>query len=45
VRLHVAEGNDRARLFYERNAFRQIGQPRKGERDGLVEIEVQRPME
>jgi ribosomal protein S18 acetylase RimI-like enzyme len=42
IRLHVAEGNDRARHCYERNAFRPTGQHVTGARDGRVEIEMQR---
>ena len=42
IRLHVAEGNDRARHCYERNAFYPTGQRITGARDGLGEIEMQR---
>lgn len=42
--LHVVEPNGRARRFYERNAFRATGHALVRERDGVREIEMQRPV-
>jgi GNAT superfamily N-acetyltransferase len=42
VRLKVIEGNDRARRFYERMGFCPTGQSEVRERDGLMEIEMER---
>jgi GNAT superfamily N-acetyltransferase len=42
VRLKVIEGNDRARYFYERMGFCATGQSEVRERDGLIEIEMER---
>jgi len=42
VRLKVIQGNDRARHFYERMGFCRTGQRQVRERDGLVEIEMER---
>ena len=42
VRLKVIQGNDRARHFYERMGFCPTGQRQVRERDGMVEIEMQR---
>ena len=42
VRLKVIEGNDRARHFYERMGFCPTGQRQVRERDGLIEIEMER---
>jgi ribosomal protein S18 acetylase RimI-like enzyme len=42
VRLNVIQTNDRARRFYERNGFRNTGKEAIRERDGLVEIQMER---
>ena len=42
VRLKVIEGNDRARHFYERMGFCPTGQCEVRERDGVIEIEMER---
>ena len=42
VRLKVIEGNDRARAFYERMGFRPNGREAIRERDGVIEIEMER---
>jgi len=42
VRLKVIQGNDRARHFYKRNGFRTTGQEAIRERDGLMEIQMER---
>ena|SRR5271165_1912572 len=44
VRLKVIQGNDRARHFYERMGFRPTGQRQVRERDGLIEMEMERPV-
>ncbi len=43
VRLQVVEDNPRARRFYERNGFRLTGQTRLREKDGAVELQMERP--
>lgn len=45
VRLKVIEGNDRARHFYERMGFCATGQCEVRERDGLIEIEMERSLD
>lgn len=42
VQLKVIEQNDRARQFYERNGFRHTGQEAMRQRDGLIEIQMER---
>jgi ribosomal protein S18 acetylase RimI-like enzyme len=42
VRLKVIQGNDRARHFYERMGFRSTGQKEIRERDGAIEIQMER---
>jgi len=42
VRLKVIDGNGRARHFYERMGFRSTGQETIRERDGLIEVEMER---
>jgi GNAT superfamily N-acetyltransferase len=42
VRLKVIQGNDRARRFYERMGFRPTGIKVARERDGLIEVEMER---
>jgi ribosomal protein S18 acetylase RimI-like enzyme len=42
VRLKVIQGNDRARGFYERMGFRTTGQEEVRERDGMIEIQMER---
>jgi GNAT superfamily N-acetyltransferase len=42
VRLKVIDGNGRARHFYERMGFRATGQHTIRERDGLIEVEMER---
>jgi len=42
VRLKVIQGNDRARHFYERMGFSITGQEEIRQRDGLIEIEMER---
>lgn len=42
VRLKVIQGNDRARHFYERMGFRPTGQEEVRERDGLIEVQMER---
>jgi GNAT superfamily N-acetyltransferase len=42
MRLNVIQGNDRAGRFYERMGFRSTGQKAVRERDGLIEIEMER---
>jgi GNAT superfamily N-acetyltransferase len=42
VRLKVIQGNDRARRFYERMGFCPTGIETVRERDGLIEIEMER---
>jgi GNAT superfamily N-acetyltransferase len=45
VRLKVIQGNDRARRFYERMGFRSTGQEEIRQRDGLIEIQMERLLE
>ena len=45
VRLKVIQGNDRARYFYERMGFRPTGQEAVRERDGRIEIQMERSVE
>jgi ribosomal protein S18 acetylase RimI-like enzyme len=45
VRLNVIEGNDRARHFYERNGFRITGKQAIRQRDGLMEIQMERSVD
>jgi ribosomal protein S18 acetylase RimI-like enzyme len=42
VRLKVIHGNDRARRFYERMGFCRTGIEEVRERDGLIEIQMER---
>jgi ribosomal protein S18 acetylase RimI-like enzyme len=42
VRLKVIEGNDRARLFYERMGFYPTSRKDVRERDGLIETQMER---
>ena len=42
VRLHVMQSNGRAERVYERNGFRRTGQTVVRDRDGLVEVEMER---
>jgi GNAT superfamily N-acetyltransferase len=42
VRLKVIQGNDRARCFYERMGFRSTGHENLRERDGLIEVQMER---
>lgn len=42
VRLHVMENNGRAERVYERNGFRRTGGSVVRDRDGLIEVEMQR---
>jgi ribosomal protein S18 acetylase RimI-like enzyme len=42
VRLKVIQGNDRARHFYERMGFRSTGREELRQRDGLIEIQMER---
>ncbi len=43
VQLQVVEDNPRARRFYERNGFRLTGRTRLREKDGAVELQMERP--
>jgi ribosomal protein S18 acetylase RimI-like enzyme len=45
VRLKVIQGNDRARHFYERMGFCPTGQEKIRERDGLIEVQMERRTE
>jgi len=45
VRLKVIHGNDRARHFYERMGFRPSGQRQVRERDGAIEIQMERSVD
>ena len=45
VQLNVIQGNDRARRFYERNGFRNTGQEAIRQRDGLIEIQMERSVD
>ena len=42
VRLDVMQANDRARRLYERNGFRLTGDEIVRERDGLIEVRMER---
>jgi hypothetical protein len=42
VRLMVIAGNGRARRFYERSGFRATGRETRRERDGAIEVEMNR---
>jgi ribosomal protein S18 acetylase RimI-like enzyme len=42
VRLEVIQTNDRARRFYERNGFRLTGHEAVRERDGRIEVRMER---
>jgi GNAT superfamily N-acetyltransferase len=42
VRLKVIQGNDRARHFYERMGFLPTGHEQVRERDGLIEVQMER---
>src|SRR5262245_55950505 len=42
VRLDVVQANLRARRFYERNGFSPTGQTRLRERDGEIEVQMER---
>jgi ribosomal protein S18 acetylase RimI-like enzyme len=42
VQLEVIESNHRARRFYERNGFRLTGRKGLRERDGAVELQMER---
>jgi GNAT superfamily N-acetyltransferase len=45
VRLDVVGSNARARRFYERNGFRPTGQETVRERDGHIEVQMERVLE
>jgi GNAT superfamily N-acetyltransferase len=45
VRLKVIQGNDRARHFYERMGFCPTGHEEIRERDGLIEVQMERRTE
>jgi len=42
VRLKVIQGNDRARRFYERMGFCPTGKSEVRERDGVIEVQMER---
>ena len=42
VQLKVIQGNDRARGFYERMGFRATGQEEIRQRDGVIEVQMER---
>ncbi len=44
IQLRVVKVNERARRFYEREGFSQFGAEIVRPRDGVVEIEMQRPL-
>ncbi len=44
VRLHVTEGNARAERVYERNGFSRTGNTVVRDRDGVVEVEMERSL-
>ena len=44
VCLDVFQGNTRARRFYERLGFRETGQSTVHERDGRIEVRMERPV-
>jgi RimJ/RimL family protein N-acetyltransferase len=43
VELKVILGNDRARRFYERMGFQVTGRQEIRERDGRIEVQMERP--
>ena len=45
VRLNVVGSNVRARRFYERNGFRPTGQEAVRERDGQIEVQMERAVD
>jgi GNAT superfamily N-acetyltransferase len=45
VRLDVVGSNDRARRFYERNGFRSTGHEAVRERDGHIEVQMERAVD
>ncbi|HEY2433933.1 MAG TPA: GNAT family N-acetyltransferase [Vicinamibacterales bacterium] len=45
VRLQVVQGNLRAQRVYERHAFRATGRTCVRERDGVIEVEMERVVE
>jgi GNAT superfamily N-acetyltransferase len=45
VRLNVIGSNDRARRFYERNGFRPTGHETVRERDGQIEVQMERAVD
>jgi GNAT superfamily N-acetyltransferase len=45
VRLKVISGNDRARHFYERMGFSPTGHHEVRERDGMMEVQMERRVE
>jgi GNAT superfamily N-acetyltransferase len=45
VRLNVIQGNDRARRVYERNGFSPTGLEAVRERDGRIEVQMERLIE
>ena len=45
VRLDVFEANARARRFYERLGFRETGATTVHERDGRIEVRMERPVD
>ena len=44
VRLCVIKTNARAQRFYERNGFRPTGHETRRERDGRIEVRMERPI-
>lgn len=44
LRLHVTEGNDRAETLYANQGFARTGRSFVRDRDGLAEIEMERPV-
>ena len=42
IQLQVIDSNHRALRFYERNAFRLTGRTRARERDGAIELQMER---
>lgn len=45
VRLRVIQENDRARHFYRRNGFRYTGQEEVRQRDGMIEMQMERSVQ
>lgn len=45
VRLDVFQGNTHAREFYERLGFRETGRTTVHERDGRIEVRMERPVD